>query len=111
MTKFPCAPIAISASVLHHVAFDGTCGCADRCPFSIKAVAPALLAGFGYADLDMVADGGAAAAALVRLAAGMDDADEASRLRVALLRYCERDTLAMVELHRALHVLGAKGRV
>ena len=30
------------------------------------------------------------------------DASEKARIRTALLKYCERDTLAMVELRRAL---------
>ena len=67
---------------------------------SIKRVAPALAPGFGYADLDDVADGTAAAAAFLQMASGQ--ADDPARLRAALLAYCERDTMAMVEVHRAL---------
>jgi hypothetical protein len=70
---------------------------------SIKSVAPALCPGFGYDDLDGVADGGAASAAFLQLASGcITDPGEALRLRAALLAYCKRDTLAMVEVHRAL---------
>jgi hypothetical protein len=36
------------------------------------------------------------------MAFGDADPAERSRLRAALLKYCERDTLAMVELRRAL---------
>lgn len=72
---------------------------------SIKAVAPALCPGFGYEDLADVADGSAAAATFVRLASGQAEPEEAARLRMALLKYCERDTLAMVEVHRALRTL------
>jgi hypothetical protein len=40
--------------------------------------------------------------ALERLASGEAGPEERSRLRGALLAYCERDTLALVEVHRAL---------
>jgi Domain of unknown function(DUF2779) len=67
---------------------------------SIKAVAPALCARFNYDD------GTAASEAFLRLASGnISLSDEADRLRVALLAYCRRDTLALVEAHRALRRL------
>ena len=70
---------------------------------SIKNVSPALCPGFGYDDLDSVSDGLAASAAFVRLASdSFANGDEAAQLRRSLLAYCERDTLAMVEVHRAL---------
>jgi hypothetical protein len=70
---------------------------------SIKSVAPALCPGFSYDDLDGVADGGAASGAFLQLASGrITDPGEALQLRAALLAYCKRDTLAMVEVHRAL---------
>lgn len=70
---------------------------------SIKSVAPALCPGFGYHDLEGVADGLAASAAFLRLACGdLPDREGATRLRAALLAYCHRDTMAMVEVHRAL---------
>lgn len=70
---------------------------------SIKSVAPALCPGFSYGDLDGVADGGAASAAFLQLASGhIADAREVCQLRAELLAYCKRDTLAMVEVHRAL---------
>lgn len=70
---------------------------------SIKSVAPALCPGFGYDDLDSVADGAAASATFVRLASGcLAGPEEANQLRAALRAYCRRDTLAMVEVHRAL---------
>ena len=70
--------------------------------FSIKSVAPALEPGFGYSDLEEVADGGAAAVALGRMFAGDVDDAERARLREALLAYCARDTQALVAVHRAL---------
>lgn len=73
---------------------------------SIKSVAPALSPGFGYDDLDGIADGSAASAAFVLLASGyIPDPEQAGQLRAALLAYCRRDTLAMVEVHRALMAL------
>ena len=50
-----------------------------------------------------VADGLAASAAFLQLASGvLPGPEEADQLRAALLAYCQRDTLAMVEVHRAL---------
>ncbi len=70
---------------------------------SIKSVAPALCPGFGYDDLVGVADGGAASAAFLQLASGYLTVPAAvDHLRAALLAYCQRDTFAMVEVHRAL---------
>jgi predicted RecB family nuclease len=70
---------------------------------SIKSVAPALCPGFGYDDLEDIADGAAASAAFLQLASScVTDLEEADRLRAALLAYCQRDTLAMVRVHRAL---------
>jgi len=78
---------------------------------SIKTVAPALSPGFGYDDLDGIADGLAAAAAFSRLASGeISHREEIDRLRAALLAYCHRDTLAMVEVHGALQRLAARKR-
>ena len=67
---------------------------------SIKSVAPALCPGFSYDDLEGIADGGAASAAFLQLASGhITHPGEADQLRAALLAYCKRDTLAMVEVH------------
>ena len=69
----------------------------------MKNVGPALCPGFGYDDLDGVADGLAASAAFVRLASGsFANGDEVAQMRRSLLAYCERDTLALIEVHRAL---------
>ena len=70
---------------------------------SIKSVAPALCPGFDYDDLDGVADGLAASSAFHQIASGaITVPDQLAKLRVQLLAYCERDTLAMVEAHQAL---------
>jgi hypothetical protein len=73
--------------------------------FSLKSVAPALVPGFGYDNLEGVADGGGASRAFARIAAGRCSPDEEARMRCQLLAYCERDTQALVELHRALRRL------
>jgi len=73
------------------------------CSFSIKDVAPELASGISYMNLPLVADGTAASAAFERIAAGrlMPGEDEMA-LRNALLEYCKLDTLAMIEVYRAL---------
>ena len=74
--------------------------------FSLKAVAPVLAPEIAYDDLDGVHDGGEASTALVRLALGaFESAAEEAAIRRALLEYCGRDTLALLELHRALRRL------
>jgi hypothetical protein len=70
---------------------------------SIKAVGPALCPDFTYDDLTDIADGSAASAAFLQLASGHQmQTHDIDRLREALRLYCHRDTLAMVEVHRAL---------
>jgi hypothetical protein len=64
--------------------------------YSIKAVLPALVPELGYKDLE-VSNGAMAAEAYLRMLQ-MDDPDEISRTRVALLEYCKLDTLAMVRI-------------
>jgi hypothetical protein len=76
-----------------------------RGSYSLKRVAPALVPGFGYADLEAVANGGDAALALARLICEQPPAEERERLRAALLRYCGRDTRALLEVHAVLHEL------
>lgn len=67
---------------------------------SIKAVLPVLCPGLGYGKLE-IAGGDAAQAAYAH--AVMDaPPSERERLRLALLAYCRMDTLAMVEIYRAL---------
>jgi hypothetical protein len=88
---------ALARAHVYHPDFRGS--------FSIKTLAPALAPGFGYADLDEVAEGTAASAAFLRLARGELEPSEEQRLREALLAYCKRDTLALVQVHRALREL------
>jgi predicted RecB family nuclease len=79
---------------VYHPGFGGS--------FSLKRIAPALVPGFGYADLESVAGGGEAVVALERLATGGLEPEAETQLRRDLLSYCARDTLALVEVHRAL---------
>ena len=77
-----------------------------RGSFSIKSVLPALVPGLGYDDL-AIADG-QVAAAMYRTALASADVAERQRTFGALRAYCERDTLAMVELCRALASLDSR---
>jgi predicted RecB family nuclease len=76
--------------------------------FSIKKTLPALVPSLSYADLK-VQDGEVATVELQRLMFERDKmaARERAALREALLRYCERDTWAMVKLLEKLRTLVA----
>jgi uncharacterized protein DUF2779 len=76
--------------------------------FSIKKTLPALVPGLSYSDLE-VQDGELATVELQRLIlpGGQVPAPERAALRQALLRYCERDTWAMVKLLEKLRGLVA----
>jgi hypothetical protein len=79
---------------------------------SIKSVGPALCPDFTYDDLTEIADGATASAAFLQLASGaVTDPEENDRLRTALRLYCHRDTLATVEIHRALLALSERPNV
>jgi CRISPR/Cas system-associated exonuclease Cas4 (RecB family) len=71
---------------------------------SIKKVLPVICPELGYKDLE-VQDGSLAMAAWERLIAAKGK--EADQIANDLLRYCERDTLAMVEIYRFLAELAA----
>ena len=62
----------------------------------LKAYASALLPDNIDTDTSLIADGGAAATAYARLQFESIDSETSSRIKAALLRYCELDTLAMV---------------
>ncbi len=78
----------------YHPAFEGS--------YSIKSVLPAVVPELGYGDLD-IQEGGMAAQAYYRMVFDDTDLIEKVRLKEALLHYCGRDTLAMVQLRRALY--------
>ncbi len=73
--------------------------------YSIKNVLPALVPSMSYANLEGVAEGGEASRVLAALAHGVYKGREADDYRQQLLDYCEQDTLAMVEIQRALESL------
>lgn len=77
----------------YHPAFQGS--------FSIKAVLPAIVPSMGYDDL-AIREGGHAASEYYRMIFVETDWVEQLSIKEALLRYCARDTLAMVELRRVL---------
>ncbi|CAA6606104.1 conserved hypothetical protein [Rhodospirillaceae bacterium LM-1] len=74
--------------------------------FSIKKVGPALAPNIDYESLDGIADGQGAQTAFERIASDtLAPGEDADSLRESLLRYCELDTMAMVEVHRSLRQL------
>lgn len=77
---------------------------AFRGSFSIKKVLPALVPGLDYKDLG-IADGDTAAVEYLRMHAPTTSPEDRQAIADALRQYCSRDTLAMVELYRALHKL------
>ena len=77
----------------YHPAFGGS--------YSIKSVLPAMVPSLGYDDL-VIKEGGHAASQYYRMIFVETDWVERATIEEALLRYCARDTLAMVELRRAL---------
>ena len=68
---------------------------------SIKAVLPVLCPDLSYKELE-VQNGGMAMAAWYQIMRGEKPDSETPRTRESLLKYCELDTLAMVEVWRAL---------
>jgi hypothetical protein len=77
----------------YHPAFGGS--------YSIKAVLPAVVPALDYGDL-VIKEGGSAAYEYFRMIFKVTDWVERDAIRLALLDYCKRDTLAMVELRRGL---------
>jgi len=69
-----------------------------RGSWSLKAVRPTVAPHLDYGDLDEVQDGVLAQAAYEEIIAPATSADRRETIRRNLLRYCERDTLAMVRL-------------
>ena len=83
---------------VYHPDFNGS--------FSLKSVLPALLPGEGYDDL-AIAEGGAASQVLEAfLLHGDTGGRNVEEVRLDLLRYCGKDTQALVLLYRELGRLG-----
>lgn len=91
--------LPVIKSHYYHPAFNGS--------YSIKSVLPAVVPSLGYRDLAIQA-GGHAAAEYYRMVFVETDWIERASIRDSLLRYCARDTLAMVELRRALSEKAAR---
>jgi hypothetical protein len=91
-------PLPVVREHVYHPDFGGS--------FSLKSVLPALVPDLGYDDL-AIADGALAALVLNRLMLGDEEFPPAERAaqREALMRYCERDTLAMVRVMERLREL------
>ena len=66
---------------------------------SIKKVLPVVCPNLGYDDLE-VQDGSLAMELWQQMINAVPD--EAEKIAINLLKYCERDTLAMVEIYRFL---------
>ncbi len=77
----------------YHPAFGGS--------YSIKSVLPAMVPSLAYDDL-AIKEGGHAASQYYRMVFVETDWIERARIQDALLAYCKRDTLALVELRRGL---------
>ena len=69
-----------------------------RGSWSLKAVLPTVAPDLDYGDLDEVQDGVLAQVAYEEAIAPGTSADRRETIRRNLLRYCERDTLAMVRM-------------
>jgi hypothetical protein len=77
----------------YHPAFEGS--------YSIKSVLPVMVPGLGYRDL-LIQEGAQAASEYYRMVFVEEDWIEQAKIRDALLQYCARDTMAMLQLRRAL---------
>ena len=77
----------------YHPAFQGS--------YSIKTVLPAVVPSMSYEDL-RIREGGQAASEYYRMVFLETDWIEQAAIREALMRYCARDTMAMVELRKTL---------
>ncbi len=85
---------ALTRKSYYHPAMQGS--------WSIKSVLPTIAPELDYQNLEEIREGGAASAAYLELIAGETAAEHRQTLRQALLQYCERDTLAMLEVARFL---------
>jgi predicted RecB family nuclease len=92
-------PLPVVREHVYHPDFGGS--------FSLKSVLPALVPELTYEGLE-IADGDEAQRALSRRVLGADrmSPEDSAREREALLRYCERDTLAMVRVVERLREMG-----
>jgi hypothetical protein len=87
-------PLPLLREHLYDPAFKGS--------FSLKSVAPALLGEEASYKGMLVGDGGAAQRAYAQLKDERLSQEQRCRIREAMLAYCKKDTLVMVELLRYL---------
>jgi predicted RecB family nuclease len=78
---------------LYHPEFRGS--------YSIKKTLPALVPSLNYDDLD-IHNGSMAMSVFALMIKGIIDPSKEEKIRTSLLKYCERDTLAMVRLHEEI---------
>ncbi len=69
--------------------------------YSIKSVLPALVPELSYNDLE-IQDGNMASVEYLRMIDRDTDLNEKAKIRQGLIKYCEQDTLGMVEVFRVL---------
>lgn len=84
---------AVIRAHYYHPDFEGS--------YSLKSVLPALVRSAGYEDLT-IREGGQAAAAYYHMVFVETDWIERTAIREALMRYCARDTWALVQVRKAL---------
>lgn len=84
---------AIIAKCFYHPEFHGST--------SIKVTLPVLVPDLSYDDL-VIRDGNTAVTTFAYMALGRLTGDKAELAKKNLLKYCERDTLAMVAVHEQL---------
>ena len=77
----------------------------DAGTYSIKNVLPVLVPSMSYADLNGVAEGAEASRVFTAIVHGVYAGHAADDYRQQLLDYCAQDTLAMVEIQKALRAL------
>jgi len=69
--------------------------------FSIKTVMPTLVPGLSYENLQ-IQEGSMASVEYLRMIDRDTDLNEKAKIRQGLIKYCEQDTLGMVEIFRVL---------
>lgn len=69
--------------------------------YSIKSVLPVLVPELSYGDLE-IQDGNMASVEYLRMIDRDTDLNEKAKIRQGLIKYCEQDTLGMVEIFRVL---------
>ncbi len=69
---------------------------------SIKKVLPVMIPKMNYSELE-IGEGDVALSAFAYMAMGLYDDEKVKETKQNLLKYCEQDTLALVEMHKFLY--------